>query len=95
MLGVQVKEERKMKPEEYFKDALEQSGKSQKQIAEEAGFAKPNIITMFKQGLTPIPLARVPALALALGVPQVELMNVCLGEYHPEILEVIRGTYNI
>jgi len=84
-----------MKVTEYFQAAIERSGKRQKQIAEEAGFAKPNIITMFKQGLTPIPLARVPALASALGIPAIELMNVCLSEYHPEILEVIRETYNI
>jgi transcriptional regulator with XRE-family HTH domain len=84
-----------MKASQYFSEAAQRCGKSQKQIAEEAGFAKPNIITMFKQGLTRIPVARIPELARALGVRPVELMDICLEEYHPEILEVLRETYKL
>lgn len=40
--------------------------KSQVEIAEEAGFVNPNMITMIKSGSTKLPLDRVPALAKAL-----------------------------
>jgi len=41
--------------------------KTQGDIAAEAGFVNPNMITMFKTGASKVPLDRVPALALALG----------------------------
>ena len=40
--------------------------KSQAQIASEAGFRNPNVLTMFKQGSNKVPLDRVHALAKAL-----------------------------
>ena len=40
--------------------------KTQREIAAEAGFAKPNIISMMKVGETKLALDRIPALAKAL-----------------------------
>ena len=40
--------------------------KSQAEIAHDAGFVNPNVLTMIKQGGTKLPLDRVPALAKAL-----------------------------
>ena len=59
-------------------------GKSQKQIAEEAGFPKPNIITMFKTGDTKIPLEKIGRFAKAIGVDPIHLFKLCMAEYHPE-----------
>jgi hypothetical protein len=42
--------------------------KSQAQIADEAGFVNPNILSMLKVGKSKLPLDRVPALAAALDV---------------------------
>lgn len=69
---------------EYLADQIEQSPKSQLEIAEEAGFETPNIITMFKQGKTKIPLIRVGPLALALGINPRHLLRRVLEEYMPE-----------
>lgn len=69
---------------EYIDWQVTLCGKSQKQIAEEAGFPKPNIITMFKQGSTKVPLEKVGKLAKALEVDPVNLLKMCLREYLPD-----------
>ena len=65
--------------------AIDLSGKSQKTIAAEAGFPKPNMITMMKQGLTKIPIDRIPALARACGVAPELFVRTALMEYHPRL----------
>lgn len=69
---------------EYLADQIDQSPKSQLEIAQEAGFDTPNIITMFKQGKTKIPLIRVGPLAIALGINPRHLLRMVLSEYMPE-----------
>jgi transcriptional regulator with XRE-family HTH domain len=44
------------------------SRKSQRQIALEAGFRNPNVLSMIKAGSSKLPLDRVPAMAKALDV---------------------------
>jgi len=68
-------------------------GKTQREIAEESGFPKANIITMFKTGRTKVPLERVPALADALGVSRTYLMRLVLGEDHPALLSVMEEVF--
>ena len=52
--------------------------KTQVEIAEEAGFVNPNMITMIKQGATKLPIDRVPALAKALEVDPARLLRLAL-----------------
>ena len=52
--------------------------KSQAEIAEEAGFVNPNMVTMIKQGATKLPLDRVPALAKALECAPSLLLRLAL-----------------
>ena len=52
--------------------------KSQAEIAEEAGFVNPNMVTMIKQGATKLPLDRVPALAKALECDPSLLLRLAL-----------------
>lgn len=52
--------------------------KSQAQIAEEAGFTHPNIITMLKNGTTKLPLDRVASLAAALECDPRMVFNLAL-----------------
>lgn len=61
-------------------DAMKQL---QKDIAMKAGFDKPNIITMIKQGKTRLPLDKVGPMALALEIDPVLLLEMCIEEYHP------------
>ena len=72
---------KKIKVAEYLTAQIDICGKSQKQIAEEVGFPKANVLTMMKHGTTRIPIHRVPALAKSLGVDPAKFMRMVLAEY--------------
>lgn len=74
---------------DYLSQQIALSGKSQKEIAEELSYEKPNIITMFKQGKTKVPLNKVSQFAKALGVDPVHFLRIVLLEYSPETWEVL------
>lgn len=76
----------------FLARALEFSGKTQAEIAREAGFPKPNILSMMKQGQTKIPIDRVAALAAATHVDPAYFLRVVLSEYHEELYAVIVDT---
>ena len=76
---------------QYLERMIEASGKSQLKISNEAGFEKPNIMTMMKQGKTRIPLAKIGKIAEALGVDPVHLYSMCMNEYEPENWALIKG----
>lgn len=63
--------------------------KTQKQIGAELGYPKPNIITMFKQGLTNLPINKVELMAKAIHADPVYLLRLTLQEYMPEAYETI------
>lgn len=63
---------------------------SQKEIAEHIGYSKPNIITMFKQGLTKLPIEKVGLMAEALGVDPARLLKMTMEEYMPGTWDVIQ-----
>jgi len=54
--------------------------KTQAEIAAEAGFANPNMMTFLKTGKNKIPLDRVPSLAKALEVDPAYLMRLALDQ---------------
>jgi transcriptional regulator with XRE-family HTH domain len=58
--------------------------KTQREIAAEAGFDKPNMISMMKRGESRIPWNRVPALAKALHVDPAHLFRLMLESYWPD-----------
>lgn len=62
---------------EFLRKRVEElsSRKSQREIALEAGYDKPNIISMFKRGETKVPFDKVPALAKALEVDTIFLLQ--------------------
>lgn len=66
--------------------------KSQVEIAQEAGYAKPNIIIMFKTGDTRLPLSNIHKIAKALEVDPVRLTRLALQEYEPEVWSSISET---
>ena len=52
--------------------------KTQAEIAEEAGFVNPNVVSMIKNGATKLPIDRVPALAKALESDPALLLRLAL-----------------
>lgn len=67
--------------------------KTQRQIAAEIGYDKPNMISMFKRGETKVPLDKIPQLAKALGVDAGHLFRLALEQYWPEHGKTILGIF--
>ena len=74
---------------QFFERAIIFSGLSQREIADRAGFPKPNFISMMKRGEAKIPIDRIPALAKACGVEPVEFIATAMREYQPEVWAVL------
>lgn len=74
---------------EFLTKVINASGKTQTEICYEIGYTKPNIITMFKQGKTKVPLDKIGPLARSLGVDGRDFFRMVLGEYMPETLSAI------
>lgn len=81
---------------DFIADRLAAIDKTQRQVAEECGFDTPNIITMFKQGTTKVPLNRIGPLAKAIDADPAFLLRLAMNEYFPdtwnEIEEIMRST---
>jgi hypothetical protein len=69
---------------EYLTQQIALSGKTNLDIAREAGFAKPNIISMIKKGDTKLPITKVAPMARALGVDPIHLFKLVMQEYQPD-----------
>lgn len=74
---------------QYLTYHINNSDKTQRQIALEIGYTKANIITMFKQGLTKLPLEKIGPLAKALEIAPDELFYKVMSEYMPETFEAL------
>lgn len=84
----------KVKVSEYLTQQIELSDVPQKDMAEKLGYPNPNIITMFKKGLTKLPLNKVAPFADILGVDRVHFLRLVMQEYAPhswDALEEIIG----
>lgn len=79
---------------QFLKQALAASGKTQREIARELGYENSNVITMFKQGQTKVPLAKAGSMAKALGVDPVLFFKLLLNEYAPETLSAIEEFFD-
>lgn len=73
----------------YISDSIEKCGRRHREIAKDAGFESPTIISMIKKGHTKLPIARVPDFAKAIDVDPHDLLDRCLEAYQPEIHAVI------
>ena len=69
----------------FLRDAIQNSPKTQREIAKAAGFAHPNALSMMKTGETKVPISRIPALSAVLEVDTRRFLQIALREYHPEI----------
>ena len=59
--------------------------KTQREIAMEIGYEKPNMISMFKRGEAKIPLDKIPLLAKALHADPAHLFRLALEQYWPDL----------
>ncbi|CAM3121017.1 helix-turn-helix domain-containing protein [Cupriavidus taiwanensis] len=70
---------------DFIAKAIELSGRSQIEIAEIAGFPKPNVISMIKSGKIALPQARIAGMARALNVDPLHLYKLVLSQDEPEL----------
>ena len=77
---------------EYLTVLIDESEKTQRQIAEELGYENANIITMFKQGLTRIPLSMVGPIANALEIDAGDFLAMVMNEYMPATFKALGPT---
>lgn len=80
---------------QYLEQQIAISDKSQKEIAKEVGYERPNVLTMIKLGDTKLPLNKIGLMAKALNVDPVHLLRLALSEYMPDTwttLETLLGT---
>ncbi len=78
----------------FLTSLIEKSGKTRKEIANEAGLGKPNMISMLKNGETKLPLAKLGSFAKAVNTDPARLLTLCLHEYYPDVWEAIRSHLN-
>ena len=88
-----AKKKQKQRPKisvaDYISHQIAIRGKSQKDIAADVGYDKPNMVTMIKQGKTKLPLNKVSLFAKSLGVDPIHLLRIAMEEYQPETLDAI------
>lgn len=75
---------------EYIAHQIEISDMSQREIAAALGYENANVISLFKKGLTKVPIPKVPALADALGLDRLHLLRLAMTEYAPETWAAIQ-----
>src|SRR5438477_4565409 len=63
--------------------------KSQREIAQEVGWTRPNMISMIKSGDAKVPWGSVSALAKAIEADPADLFRLALEEYWPEAHDAI------
>ena len=74
---------------QFLAAAIDHSGLTQREIARRIGLAKPNVISMMKNGETKVPIDRIPALAKACDADPKDFLRVAMTEYHPEMWDVL------
>lgn len=72
---------------------LADEGIKQVEIAEVAGFKRPNVISMIKHGETKLPLEKIGSMARALRVDPRFLFELTLREYEPGLWEVAKDVF--
>ena len=77
----------------FLADAIEHSGKSQREISQELGFSKPNFVSMMKTGESGVPIDRIPDIARVCGVDERQFLVTALMEYHPRLWDTLQRLY--
>lgn len=79
----------------FLHKAIDASGKTQRQIAQESGFRSPNFLSMLKHGAAKFPLEKVLPTAKSLRVDPAQLMRLVLEQYCPRYLHTIEEIFGL
>jgi len=74
---------------EFITGRIAVSRQTQKELAKRLGYDKPNIMPMFKKGLTKVPIEKVPKLAELLECEPLMLLQMAMNEYKPGEFQAI------
>jgi hypothetical protein len=77
---------------EVLADLIDASPLTQVEIARRLDYDKPNLITMFKQGSTKVPVNKIGPLARILEVDAVWLLRRALMDYQPDLWQALEET---
>lgn len=69
----------------FLRDAIEATGKTQRELARDAGLPHPNVLSMMKTGECKVPISRIPKLSAVLGLDAGRFLEIAMQGYHPEI----------
>lgn len=75
---------------EYIHDKIDTCKLKQNEIAEMLGYDNPNVITMFKQGRTKLPVYIIPKLAKIIEVDPAIMLDKVMSVYEPEKYDAIK-----
>lgn len=70
-------------------EAIDASDLTQREIADRVGLNNANVISMMKQGITRVPLSRIPAFAKIMEMNAQLFLMTAIEEYHPGTHEVL------
>ena len=73
----------------FLDEHMAASDKTLREIAEEIGYERPNVLSNMRTGATKLPLPKVVPMARALDVDPLLLLRMALMEYNPETLKAI------
>lgn len=68
----------------FIRSAIETSDKNQRELADLVGYNNPNMIAQLKVGRVKLALDRVPAMATALKINQLDLFKIALTQFYDE-----------
>jgi transcriptional regulator with XRE-family HTH domain len=69
---------------EYLSALMEASDLTQIEMARELGYTQQNLISMFKRGVSKVPVDKLPKFAEVLGVDPAHFTRIALREYYPD-----------
>lgn len=70
---------------EFIARRIDESGRTQQQIADICGFKAQNMVSHIRYGRVPVPMGKIRVLARALNIDPLELCERMLREYEPEV----------
>jgi transcriptional regulator with XRE-family HTH domain len=74
---------------QFLSKCIDESPKTQREIAKEVGWPHPNVLSMIKSGETNLPLDRIGPLAKALDIDPAHLLKLAMSQYMPETFKAV------
>lgn len=78
---------------DYIAALIDASELTQREMAVELGYDNANVISMFKKGITKVPIEKLPIMAKMLGADPAYMARLALREYHPGFFEALETVF--